>query len=42
MDNKAPATERLSSGMGGEDPEAGVENVDIERIEKVYRCVLII
>ena len=37
MEDKAPASGQLSSIMGGEDPEAGVEATDIERIERVYR-----
>lgn len=37
MEEKAPTVGQLSSGLVGEDPEAGVETVDIERIEKVYR-----
>ncbi|KAF6218304.1 hypothetical protein HO133_005650 [Letharia lupina] len=37
MEEKVPTVGQLSSGLVGEDPEAGVETVDIERIEKVYR-----
>lgn len=37
MEDKAPTVGQLSSGLGGEDPEAGSEGTDIERIERVYR-----
>ena len=37
MEDKAPTVGQLSSGLAGEDPEAGIETMDIERIEKVYR-----
>lgn len=37
MEDKAPASGQLASVMGGDDPEAGVETTDIERIERVYR-----
>lgn len=37
MEDKAPTVGQLSSGMGGEDPEAGIETTDIEKIERVYR-----
>ena len=37
MGDKSPTVGQISSGIGGEDPETGVETVDIERIEKVYR-----
>ena len=37
MEDKAPTSVQLSSSLGGVDPEAGIETVDIERIEKVYR-----
>lgn len=37
MEEKVPTVGQLSSGLVGEDAEAGVETVDIERIEKVYR-----
>ena len=37
MEGKAPTVGQLSAGLAGEDPEAGVETTDIERIERVYR-----
>ena len=37
MEDKAPTVDQLSSGLGGPDPEVGIETVDIERIERVYR-----
>ncbi|CAD6585391.1 MAG: hypothetical protein ASARMPREDX12_001989 [Alectoria sarmentosa] len=37
MEEKAPTVGQLSSGLVGEDPEAGIETTDIERIERVYR-----
>ena len=37
MEDKGPSSGQLSSIMGGDDPEAGVETTDIERIERVYR-----
>ena len=37
MDDKAPTVGQLSSALAGEDPEAGIESTDIERIERVYR-----
>ena len=37
MEDKAPTIGQLSSNMGGEDPEAGIETTDIEKIERVYR-----
>ena len=38
MEEKAPTVGEIASGLGGgEDPEAGMEIADIERIERVYR-----
>ena len=37
MEEKAPTIGQISSGLGREDPEAGIETTDIERIERVYR-----
>ena len=37
MEEKTPTIGQLSSSLGGEDPEAGIETCDIERIERVYR-----
>lgn len=37
MEEKAPTVGQLSSGLVGDDAEAGIETVDIERIERVYR-----
>lgn len=41
MEDKAPTSGQLSSSIGGGDPEAAVEATDIERIERVYRWVLL-
>lgn len=37
MEEKAATTGQLSSGLVGEDAEAGIETTDIESIERVYR-----
>ena len=37
MEDKGPTVGQLSSGLGGEDPEAAIEAYDIERVERVYR-----
>ena len=37
MESKTPTVGQLPSGLVGGDPETGIETVDIERIEKVYR-----
>ena len=37
MESKTPTVGQLPSGLNGGDPENGIEIVDIERIEKVYR-----
>lgn len=37
MEEKAPTMGQLSSGLVGEDVEAGIETDDIEKIERVYR-----
>ena len=38
MEDKSATIGQLSSSMvGGDDPEAGIETTDIEKIERVYR-----
>ena len=38
MEDKAATIGQLSSSLAGEnDPEAGIETTDIEKIERVYR-----
>ena len=37
MESKTPTVGQLPSGLVGGDPETGIETIDIERIERVYR-----